>query len=233
MHTEVEGNRKYHPVFARVWAGLSPRLDDSGALELRRQLLDGLSGRVVEIGAGDGRNLPHYPLSVEEVLAIEPEPYLRGKAEEATDGSAVVVTVRDGIAEALPVEDDTFDHAVTSLVLCSVANLHASLAEIRRVLRSGGSLRFLEHVAADGTTHRGFQKALDATVWPHVAGGCHTSRDTVGAIEDAGFEVTRLERFRFPDSPPTPTSPHVLGEARWVSAVPVRREAASLERGVS
>lgn len=203
-----------HPLFARAWPWLADQLDRQGGTERRRRLLEGLHGRVIEIGAGDGRNLDHYPQEVTEVVAVEPEPHLRELATERARRASVGVEVMDGLAERLPVGDDAFDAAVVSLTLCSVPDQHAALAEIRRVLRPGGRLRFFEHVAARGTAHRRLQEALDATIWPRAAGGCHTARDTQGAVEASGLQLTAVERLRFPASPlPMPTSPHIFGEA--------------------
>lgn len=215
--TTVRSDRPHHPVFARLWTRAAAQLDRQGGAAHRRRLLAGLRGRVVEVGAGDGRSFAHYPDAVSEVLAVEPEPYLRDRAREAARAAPVPVTVTDGIAEALPAPDNAFDAAVAAVVLCSVADQHAALAEIRRVLRPGGRLRFFEHVVADGAVHRRLQRVLDATVWPRVAGGCHTARDTLTAIARSGFTVGDVERVRFPDGRmPTPTSPHVLGDARAV-----------------
>lgn len=214
MTASTDRQTHRHPVFARMWGPLSRQLDKQGAAEHRQRLLAGLQGRVVEIGAGNGRNFAHYPTTVREVVAVEPEPHLRESAEEAARHAPVSVTVVDGIAERLPLDDDAADAAVASLVLCSVDDLPAALAEIRRVLRPGGRLRFLEHVVAHGRAHRRLQQGLDATIWPRLGGGCHAARDTVGAIEHAGLTVGDVDRFRFPDGRlPVPTSPHVLGEA--------------------
>ena len=181
----------------------------------RHRLLTGLTGRVVEVGAGNGLNFAHYPTSVTHVLAVEPEPHLRGLAERAAARADVPVEVIDGDASRLPLADASIDAAVTSLVLCSVTDLAQALAEIRRVLRPGGELRFFEHVGADTPWLARIQHSLDATVWPRIAGGCHTGRDTTGAIEAAGFSIDKLERFRLPDvRMPLPTSPHVLGTAQ-------------------
>lgn len=215
MTATTQPQAPHHPVFARLWPRLAGQLDQQGGAQHRERLLDGLDGRVLELGAGDGRNFDRYPDTVEEVVAVEPEPYLRERAEEAADHASVPVTVLDGIAEALPATDDAFDAAVLSLVLCSVPDPQHVLAETQRVLRAGGQLRFFEHVAADGGPQRRVQQVLDATVWPRVAGGCHTARDTTTAISRAGFHIDWLDAFRFPEGPiPTPTSPHVLGRAR-------------------
>lgn len=203
-----------HPLFARFWAAASPRLDAHGGGDIADRLLAGLSGRAVEIGAGTGRLFPHYPDGTREVVAVEPEPYLRGRARAAARSARVPVAVVEGSAEALPLADGSCQAAVASLVLCSVADLPGALAEIRRVLEPGGRLRFFEHVVAEGHAHRRLQQLLDATVWPRVGAGCHTARDTLAAIEHAGFTLASAERFRFPGGRmPAPTSPHILGEA--------------------
>jgi ubiquinone/menaquinone biosynthesis C-methylase UbiE len=207
--------RVSHPIFARVFERVSVQLDRAGGAEHRRRLLAGLSGRVLEVGAGNGRNFAHYPPEVSAVLAVEPEPRLRAAAQRAAAATSVPVTVVDGVAEALPGGDGGFDAAVMSLVLCSVPDQVAALAEARRVIRPGGQLRFFEHVLAEypGVLRR-VQRALDATIWPALCGGCHTGRDTLAAIRAAGFVITELDRFRFPDTPMAlAAAPHVLGSA--------------------
>ncbi|MFB9236572.1 class I SAM-dependent methyltransferase [Plantactinospora siamensis] len=202
-------------MFARMFERQIVRLDAAGGAELRHRLLAGLAGRVLEVGAGSGSNFPHYPPTVTGVLAVEPEPRLRAAAARAAPAAPVPVTVVDGVADALPAADGEYDAVVFSLVLCSVPDQTAALAEGRRALRPGGQVRFLEHVRAErpGGLRR-VQRAVDATVWPLFCGGCHTSRDTIGAIEAAGFEVTALDRFRFPETQvPVPAAPHVLGTA--------------------
>jgi len=204
-----------HPVFARVYERLSVAMDRAGAAEHRRALVAGLTGRVIEVGAGNGRMFGHYPPAVTGVVAVEPEPRLRAAAAAAARSVPVPVTVVDGVAEALPAADGEFDAAVAALVLCTVPAQAAALAELRRVLRPGGELRFLEHVAADrpGGTHR-LQRLADATLWPALFGGCHTGRDTAAAITAAGFVMEDLHRFRFPPTGPgSPASPHVRGRA--------------------
>lgn len=206
--------RRRHPIFARVYARMSSSIEREGGTDLRRRLLAGLRGRVIEVGAGNGLNFAHYPREVTGVLAIEPEPYLRDAALRSAEAAAVPVEVVDGIADHLPAGDGAFDAAVASLVLCSVPDQRTALREMRRVLRPAGQLRFFEHVRAETPGLRRVQRVVDATVWPLLLGGCHTGRDTVAAIAAAGFHVERVDRFRFPESgPTTPTIPHVLGVA--------------------
>ncbi|WP_422773128.1 class I SAM-dependent methyltransferase [Plantactinospora sp. WMMC1484] len=204
-----------HPIFARMYERMSVVMDRAGVAEHRQTVVAGLHGRIIEVGAGNGRMFAHYPGTVDEVLAVEPEPRLRASATEAATAAGVPVRVVDGTADALPGADGEFDAAVVALVLCTVPDQASALAEIRRVLRPGGELRFYEHVAAErpGALRR-TQRILDATVWPWLCGGCHSGRDTAAAIAEAGFRVEELRRFRFPDGGVlTPATPHILGRA--------------------
>ena len=208
------GHDVHNPLFARLYTRLSAKGEARGAAEHRERLLAGLSGRGVEVGAGHGLNFSHYPSSVSEVVAVEPEPYLRARAEEAARGVSVAVSVVDGVADALPLDDGSVDAGVASLVLCTVPDQARALAELRRVIRSGGELRFYEHVASTRPGARGVERVLDATVWPRVGGGCHLARDTQAAIERAGFEIASCERFAFgPGGGPIRIA-HILGVAR-------------------
>ena len=202
-----------HPIFSRVYPRIAHTAERGGGAEHRRTLLEGLSGRVIEVGAGHGLNFPYYAEGVTQVLAVEPEPYLRGLAEHAAPTATVPIEVRDGIAEALPAEDAEFDVVVASLVLCSVEDQRVALAEFARVLRPQGELRFYEHVVSDRPAMARVQRALDATIYPRLAGGCHCARDTGAAITDAGFQVERQERIAFKPSPLVPAIPHILGAA--------------------
>jgi ubiquinone/menaquinone biosynthesis C-methylase UbiE len=191
------------------------RMERRGATEHRRKLLEGVSGRVVELGAGNGLNFAHYPATVTKVIALEPEPTLRTAAERAAATAPVPVIVLGGTADALPLGDGEVDAAVASLVLCSVPDQARALAELRRVVRPGGELRFYEHVVADRQPLRGLLQLADRSgLWPKLAGGCHPARDTCGAIRAAGFEIERCERFGFRGSALEPSVPHILGIAR-------------------
>jgi len=201
-------------VFARCYARISEGMDAEGLGALRTELLAPLSGRVVEVGCGDGRTLARYPTAVTQVTAVEPEPHLRRLAARAAAGAPVPVTVVPGTAEALPLPDGNADAAVLCLVLCSLSDRPAALAELRRVLRPGGTLVFLEHTLGETRRVRAVQRVADATLWPLLAGGCHTATDTVALLQEAGFRVTALRRLRFPDTRVTlPVTPHVLGTA--------------------
>lgn len=180
----------------------------------RDLMLAGLSGRVLEVGAGNGVNFGHYPPAVEEVVALEPEPYMRARARQAAAKVPVNVSVVAGVASPMPFESAIFDAAVASLVLCTVPDLDAALAEVKRVLKAGGELRFFEHVRSDSAIKFPLQRALDRTrVWPFFGGGCHCSRMTPAAIAAAGFEVLELQPI---DLGPSwwVTNPHVRGRAR-------------------
>jgi SAM-dependent methyltransferase len=199
----------HHPLFARCYARVG-HLMEAEIGDHRRRLLAGLTGRVLEVGAANGLNFPHYPATVTEVLAVEPEPYLRRLAEAAARQAPVPIRVVDGTAEALPT-DATFDAVVASLVLCTVTDLDRALAEVRRLLGPGGTLRFYEHVRATDPRLARWQDRLQRP-WGWLVGGCHPNRDTVAAITAAGLQVVQLDRFDLPAMPPL-TRPHVLGVA--------------------
>jgi SAM-dependent methyltransferase len=201
----------HHPLFARLWSVMS-RHEPAAIRRHRDEVLAGLSGRVIEIGAGAGSNFAHYPATVTGVLAVEPEPYLRERARAAAAAAAVTVTVVEGVAEALPAEDGSFDAAVACLVLCTVADQQRALAELRRVLRPGGELRFYEHVRSDRGAVAAGQRAVDVLFWPRAFGGCHTARDTVAAIAAAGFDVEDQRSMRVKPIPLVAT--HAIGRAR-------------------
>jgi len=203
-----------HPLCARLYVRQSRQAERLGLAARRAQLLAGLAGTVLEVGAGNGLNFVHYPTSVAEVIAVEPERHLRALAVRAAAGAPVPVRVVAAVAEQLPFAPAAFDAAVASLMLCSVADVPATLAELHRVLRPGAELRFFEHVASPRRAARALQRAADATVWPRLSGGCHLARETDRLIARAGFVIERCERFSFRIPPLDPPKTHILGVAR-------------------
>jgi ubiquinone/menaquinone biosynthesis C-methylase UbiE len=203
-----------NPIFARLFDRLAAKDKGRGEDALRREMLAGLSGRVIEVGPGNGINFEHVPETVEDLIAVEPEPYLRGVAKRTADGLPLTIHVVDGSAEDLPVADGSIDAVFVAGVLCSVHDQDAALREFRRVLRPGGELRFYEHVRS---RRRGFARYQDAValVWPHLMGGCKPNLDTLAAIERAGFRLERCRGFGFPNHARAyPITPRILGVAR-------------------
>jgi ubiquinone/menaquinone biosynthesis C-methylase UbiE len=204
----------HHPVFARLWSLVS-RHEPPEIRRHRDELLAGLSGRVIEVGAGAGSNFAHYPATVEVVVAVEPEPYLRERARAAAAQAEVRIEVLDGVAERLPADDASFDAAVACLVLCTVPDQAHALAELRRVLRPGSELLFYEHVLSDRRALALSQRLVDRAFWPRAFGGCHTARDTPAAIEAAGFEIEDQRRMWVNPVPIAfPVATHAMGRAR-------------------
>jgi ubiquinone/menaquinone biosynthesis C-methylase UbiE len=202
-----------NPLFARFFHRFCGRDRGTGERELRQELLAGAHGRVVEVGAGNGINFRHYPTSVGEVIAVEPEPYLRRQAEKAAADAPVSVRVVPGVAASLELAEDSVDVVVLCGVLCSVPDQREALAEFRRVLRPGGELRFYEHVRSRRPGFARWQRRIDP-VWSRAMGGCHTARDTVAAITDAGFRLESCRGFAFPPGAHVyPVAPRVLGLA--------------------
>ncbi len=203
-----------NPLFARFFHRCCGRDRGRGERELRRELLSEARGRVVEVGAGNGINFQHYPATVTELIAVEPEPYLRGQAEQAATRAPIPVEVVPGVAGALELSDDSVDVVVVCGVLCSVPDQGAALTEFKRVLRPGGELRFYEHVRSRRPAFAAWQRRVDG-VWSRMMGGCHTDRETLQAIAEAGFRLERCRGFGFPPAARAyPVAPRVLGLAR-------------------
>lgn len=212
MTTQLE-----NPFFARIWPVIATH-ETEAVRELRRENLTGLSGRVLEVGAGIGTNFPHYPESVEEVIAVEPERRLATRAHAAAAAAPVRVVVESETVEGFS-GGTPFDAVVCSLVLCSVRNPADVLQRLYSLLRPGGELRYLEHVASSGARGR-YQRIADATLWPRLFGNCHTHRDAERSIVDAGFEISSSRReFTLPAWAPMPVSELLLGRARRPSLV--------------
>ena len=199
-----------NPRFAKTYLRVAAKAEARGVAAHRDELLADLAGVVCEVGAGSGLNFARYPSTVTRVVAVEPEPTLREQAQAMAGSAPILVEVRDGTADALPVEDASCDAVVLSLVMCTVPDPAAALAEVRRVLRPGGQLRFYEHVRSQ---HRVVAVAEDlvAPLWARCAGGCHPNRDTVATIDAAGFEVPVVRRFGFSAQRGIPPTAHVIG----------------------
>jgi ubiquinone/menaquinone biosynthesis C-methylase UbiE len=204
-----------HPIFARLAAFVAARAEGTEDDDVRRDMLAGLSGRVIEIGSGSGPNFRLYPDAVFELVAVEPEDYLRAKATKAARRSAVSVRVVDALGEDLPFEEGSFDAAVAALVLCSVPSQAAVLAELHRVVRPGGELRFFEHVLARTAPLSKLQRAA-APATQRLFGGCRPDRDTGRAIEAAGFRIERCRRFVQRSVTDALGAPRIVGAARRV-----------------
>ena len=198
-----------NPRFAKSYMKVSEKAEARGVAQHRRALLADLAGVVCEVGAGHGLNFAHYPAAVTRVVAIEPEPTLRARAVELAEIATVPIDVLNGVADGLPLADGECDAAVMSLVMCSVPDQRAALAEVRRVLQPGGELRFYEHVRSN---HRIIGLAEDAAspIWSRLAGGCHLNRITA-----AGFTVTTVDRFGFSPQRGLPATAHTIGRATY------------------
>ena len=186
--------------FERGWGGA-----------MRRKLLAGARGRVLEIGAGTGANLAHYPPELDELVVTEPGAGMVRRVRERAAAAARAVTVVQASAEALPFEDASFDTVVSTLVLCSVGDQAQALGEIRRVLKPGGRLIFLEHVRSDDPGRARWQDRLERP-WKAIGDGCCPNRATLAQIEASGFAVGEVERGDIPHTPPF-LRPYVAGTA--------------------
>ncbi|BAX96589.1 hypothetical protein MSTE_01260 [Mycobacteroides stephanolepidis] len=210
MTTPVSFDNRF---FSATWSAIARR-EPPEIKELRAENLRGLTGRVLEVGAGTGSNFSLYPNTVASVTALEPESGLRPQAEDAAAAAAIPVTVTAGVFEDLTVTgEDRFDAVVCSLVLCSVSDPDRAAAQAFEVLKPGGEVRFFEHVAHGGALGVA-QRAVDATFWPRLFGNCHTHRDTLAALERAGFEIEeRRDDWLKIFGIPMPSSSIVIGRA--------------------
>jgi ubiquinone/menaquinone biosynthesis C-methylase UbiE len=197
-------------IMAPAYDRMTRASEDAGMRELRQDLVAGASGRVLEIGAGTGMNLPHYNGGLESLVLTEPQaPMLRRLQRKAHEHAPNAQVLR-APAEDLPFEDDSFDTLVTTLVLCGVDDQPRAVREARRVLRPGGSLLFLEHVRADDPGVARFQDRMN---WLNrVVVGCDCNRPTLSTIEAAGFRVSQLEHSELPKAPKF-ARPLILGTA--------------------
>lgn len=185
------------PVAASApWARARARIYDpflyvgevAGMRAARKALLEQATGRVVEVGAGTGLNVAHYPPAARELILVEPEPAMRTGLERRVRRSDRQAVIVDAAAERLPFADRSVDTVVSTLVLCTVEHPDRALAEIARVLRPGGQLLFIEHVRAESPGLAWWQDRLQGP-WRQFAGGCRCNRATVQLIRACGFEV--------------------------------------------
>jgi ubiquinone/menaquinone biosynthesis C-methylase UbiE len=210
-----EMGRIYDATWGRGFAALYDRAskgsEDAGLREMRRETLAEASGRTIDLGAGTGANLGLFPSQVTELVLAEPDEHmvrrLRPKVAASGRGGEVV----EASAEDLPFEDSSFDTAVFTLVLCTVPDPDAALAEAARVLRPGGRLLFVEHVRAEDMGLANWQDRLEMP-WRFLADGCHCNRDTISAIEASPLSLQRVEKTRLPKVPPI-VRPVVMGTA--------------------
>jgi ubiquinone/menaquinone biosynthesis C-methylase UbiE len=198
-------------VFAALYDPMSATAERKFGAETKRKLLANARGRVLEIGVGTGLSFSHYPADV-ELVGVEPSAPMLRRAKRRAAELHKDVTLVHAAAEELPFEDGSFDTVVNLAVLCSVRDQGRALAEARRVLRPGGRLLFVEHVRSDDPSVARRQDRYERP-WGWFACGCHPNRDTLGAIEAAGFEVVELEREERPELPQL-VRPHVKGWAR-------------------
>lgn len=181
---------KEHRIFAACYDLMLSSMERRFLGRRRHELLETLTGRVLDIGAGTGANLTYYRDAAEVTLA-EPDGAMRSRLSAKLGTASVPVRVSDAPAEELPFADGSFDAVVSTLVLCTVEDPARALAEIRRVLAPGGRLVLLEHVRGGETLAR-WQDRL-TPMWRHLAAGCHLNRDTRAAVERAGFTLTAFE----------------------------------------
>jgi ubiquinone/menaquinone biosynthesis C-methylase UbiE len=198
-------------IFAAAYDKVLAGTEEAGLRARRAELLSTVSGRVLEIGGGTGANLPFYGTAVQEVVLAEPEEPMARRLERKLRDVAVNAYVVRSPAEQLPFADDSFDFVVSTLVLCTVNDPDRALGELRRVLKPGGQLLFLEHVRGEGERLARWQDRLQP-LQVRLGHGCHCNRDTLANIKGAGFSVLDLERGKVPKAPPI-VRPMIVGSA--------------------
>lgn len=207
--------RIYDATWGRAFTAVYDRAfkatEEAGLRQMRAELLAGASGRVLELGAGTGANLELYPDSVERLVLAEPDPHMTKRLRAKLGGSNRAAEVVEAPAERLPFDDDSFDTAVVTLVLCTVPNPQAALAEVARVLEPGGRLLFIEHVRAKSPDLARWQDRLERP-WRFLGDGCHCNRDTVAAIEASPLTLGEVEHDKLPKAVPI-VEPLVRGSA--------------------
>lgn len=207
--------RIYNETWGRLFAAAYDRglkaTEEAGLRRMREELLAGAVGRTIEIGAGTGVNLGLYPDAVTELTLVEPDPHMARRLRDHLQGSQRQATISSAPAEDLPFADDSFDTAVATLVLCTVPDPEAAIAELERVLRPGGQLLFIEHVRSRHPDLARWQDRLEKP-WRFLADGCHCNRDTLAMLGASGFEVGAVDHDSLPKTPPI-VRPLIRGSA--------------------
>jgi SAM-dependent methyltransferase len=208
--------RIYDATWGRLFSAAYDRgfkaTEEAGLREMRRDLLAQARGRVLELGAGTGLNLEHYPEGIEALTLVEPDPHMTKQLRPKLARSGREAEVVEAPAERLPFAADSFDTAVVTLVLCTVPDQEGALGELARVLKPDGQLLFLEHVRAHSPELAKWQDRLERP-WRFLGDGCHCNRDTETAIGAAGFELGEVKRGELPKAPPI-VKPLARGSAR-------------------
>jgi ubiquinone/menaquinone biosynthesis C-methylase UbiE len=209
----VKSEREFHghPIFAALYDFLLGPAEKRFLGPHRAYLCGGAGGQVLDVGCGTGLNFGYYPPAV-EVVGIEPDPYMLKRAQARAEKLGKPIKLLAEVAEELSFPDASFDTAVMTLVFCTLPDVPGALRELRRVLRPGGQLRFLEHIRAETPGWAGFQDLM-VPIWRRIGAECHPNRDTVKAIEGAGFRIDELNRYAFG---PYPARPFVRGVAKRV-----------------
>jgi ubiquinone/menaquinone biosynthesis C-methylase UbiE len=204
-----------HPVFTRVYS-LIAKLEDHGSVgDARTRAAADLNGKVLIVGLGPGQDLHHLPSDVVEVVALEPSKSMRREAEQAVlkaRQGGLYVEVIDGVAEAIPLPDDSVDGVLLAFVLCTIEGNRQALAEVRRVLRPNGKLAILEHVQGKPGTLSYWSQRVASPFWPRLGGGCHCDRNTRELLEQEGFDTADLTDEVLVNPPPV--APTIVGTAR-------------------
>jgi ubiquinone/menaquinone biosynthesis C-methylase UbiE len=213
--------RIYDATWGRFFSSFYDRAmkstEEAGMREIRRETLSQASGRTVDIGAGTGLNVELYPEGVSDLVLAEPDEHMLNRLRPKVAGWGRDVEVVQAPADRLPFDDDSFDTAVFTLVLCTVPDPTAALREAARVLRPGGKLLFVEHVRSPEPRLARWQDRLERP-WKFLGDGCHCNRDTVATLEASPFTVERVEHGELPKAPPL-VKPLVHGSAVASSSI--------------
>jgi len=211
--------RIYDATWGRAFSAFYDRAmkstEEAGMREVRRETLAGASGRTVDIGAGTGLNVDLYPAAVTELVLAEPDEHMLKRLQPKVPAWGRGVDVVQAPAGDLPFDDDSFDSAVFTLVLCTVPDPVGALKEAARVLKPGGRLLFVEHVRSPDPKLARWQDRLERP-WRLLGDGCHCNRDTIATIEASPFAIEHVERGELPKAPPL-VRPLVHGSARLVA----------------